>query len=198
MKRTVITLIPVLAAFVATTAMGANIMSGNNRLCCDTNFQKKNIRCPRCGETIPYADWSAHNSNSDDLETKIASFVDDLTDEQREQLHQISVKSKQTIHQLRNQLRELHDTIRLLLKDPADQSEKLFPLFDLSAQLRAQKDKELYMARIGISKVLTKEQLQTLRQKMAFEKKSGAQQNKKIFKKLHNKQRHRRKNKAAK
>ncbi|MBP5758744.1 MAG: hypothetical protein J6W45_05020 [Bacteroidales bacterium] len=157
----------------------------------DTNSAKRVVKCPKCGEPINFGKKTRQFQNVD-IEAKIASFVDDLTDEQRDQLHDLTVQSKQTLNQLRQQQRELHDTIRQLLRQPTDQSEILFPLFDKSAQVRAQIDKELYIARFNISKVLTEQQLQTLREKMAAEKKDKAPNNKYHKKKGHKKKHHKR------
>lgn len=176
-----------------TIALSASLWASANGFAYngDTNGAKLVVKCPKCGEPFNFGRKTSQFQNMD-IEAKIASFVDDLTDEQRDQLHDLTMQSRQVLNQLRQQQRELHDTIRVLLRQPTDQSEILFPLFDKSAQVRAQIDKELYTARFNISKVLTEKQMQTLREKMVAEKKCKAPNNKSHNKKGRKKNHHKR------
>lgn len=189
MKNRIIALIFIQIAMV----FSASLRASNDGLLYDgdTNSTKRVQRCPKCGEPLNFGKKTRQFQNVD-IETKIASFVDDLTDEQRDQLHDLSVQSKQTLNELRQQQRELRDTISLLLRQPTDQSEILFPLFDKSAQIRAQIDKELYTARFNIAKVLNEKQLQNLREKMALERKNCNVQNNRSKNKGHKKHHHKR------
>ncbi len=147
----------------------------------DTNSAKRGFRCPRCGETISfnYRTWQKSNGQQPELEDKIAEIIDDLTSEQRETIHDITLQSRKKIGQYRAQRKVLHDTIHNILRLPGDQSETLFPLFDRSALLRADIDKELYLTRQRISSVLTEEQLHKLHEKMVAESPHNATADKK-------------------
>ena len=185
MKKYAIAFLILLIALINSVTLFASDFYVETAICqADTNSARRTIKCPKCGESFTFGQLFRHYSNTDmDMEAKIASFVDDLDDDQREQLHELSVRSKQVIGQLRQQQREIHDSIRQLLRQPTDQSDVLFPLFDKSAQVRAEIDKELYIARFNISKVLTEKQLETLSEKMKLEKKNFTGKNTKTRKK---------------
>ncbi len=163
----------------------------------DTNSAKRSFRCPKCGETISfnYRNWQKANGQQPELEEKIADIIDDLTSEQRETIHDITVQSRKKIGQYRARHKVLHDTIHNILRLPGDLSETLFPLFDKSALLRADIDKELYLTRLRISSVLTEEQLHKLHEKMVAEspRKNTADKKKNIHRKANKKQKQRKK-----
>ena len=137
--------------------------------------QKKVAKCPKCGKALIC--WRC-NSNRD-LENDITDFVGDLSDEQREKLHELSKENKEKMTAFRQQQEKLRDSINTIIRLEGDHSEELLPLIELRAQLRVAMDMELYRCRLLTRQILTDEQAKELREKTEAackkwkEKKSG-------------------------
>lgn len=132
---------------------------------------QKVAKCPKCGKALIC--WRC-NSNRD-LENDITDFVGDLSDEQREKLHELSKENKEKMTAFRQQQEKLRDSINTIIRLEGDHSDELLPLIELRAQLRVAMDMELYRCRLLTRQILTDEQAKELREKTeaACKKKSG-------------------------
>ena len=137
--------------------------------------QKKAAKCPKCGKELNC--WRC-NSNRD-LENVIANFVGDLSEEQREKLHELSKENKEKMTAFRQQQKKLRDSINTIIRLEGDHSEELLPLIELRVRLRVAMDMELYRCRLQTRQILTEEQSKILLEKAEAaynkrkEKKSG-------------------------
>jgi len=112
-----------------------------------------------------------HNGRKDNPPPKIEEMVSDLSLKQKRSLLQIQEQSHERIGQLKAELGEVRDSIRILMRRDGDNSRLLYPLFDREGALQAQIAKEMYAMRTRIDAILTPEQLKELRQ--AMEKRKG-------------------------
>lgn len=88
----------------------------------------------------------------------ITQLVSNLSDSQKSKLETITNESRQRIDKLRNQQKAVRDSIAGYMEREGDQSKYLYPLFDREAKLQAEISREMYITKVHIDKVLTKEQ----------------------------------------
>ena len=115
--------------------------------------QKKVAKCPKCGKALIC--WRC-NSNRD-LENDITDFVGDLSDEQRDKLHELSKETKEKMDDISQQQWKLRDSINTIIRLEGDHSNDLQPLMERRAQLRVERDMELYRCRLRIREILTED-----------------------------------------
>ena len=118
-------------------------------------------KCPKCGKTMTC--WRCNNNR--DVESEITDFIEDLSDEQREKLHELSKDTKEKMTAFRQQQWKLRDSINTIIRLDGDQSDVLLPLIERRAQLRVAMDMELYRCRLLMRQILTEEQAKVLREK---------------------------------
>ncbi|MBP5759572.1 MAG: hypothetical protein J6W45_09245 [Bacteroidales bacterium] len=163
MRRILATLLCLTMLFAIPT-VSAQDNSGNGK------GQKKEHRqgrhnkapkCPKCGKTMTC--WRCNNNR--DVESEITDFIEDLSDEQREKLHELSKDTKEKMTAFRQQQWKLRDSINTIIRLDGDQSDVLLPLIERRAQLRVAMDMELYRCRLLMRQILTEEQAKVLREK---------------------------------
>ena len=118
-------------------------------------------KCPKCGKTMTC--WRCNNNR--DVESEITDFIEDLSDEQREKLHELSKENKEKMTAFNQQQKKLRDSINVIIRLDGDHSYELQPLLERRAQLRVERDMELYRCRLRIREILTEEQAKALREK---------------------------------
>lgn len=101
---------------------------------------------------------------------EITELVKDLSPVQKRKIETITKESKSKIEVYRNQQKAVRDSIGNIMKRPGDQSKHLFPLFDREGALQSQISKEMYMTKLKIDEVLTKEQARELKNAMSKNK----------------------------
>ena len=107
-----------------------------------------------------------------DKRPDITQLVSNLTDSQKSKLETITSESRQRVEKLRSQQKAVRDSIASYMDREGDQSKYLYPLFDREARLQAEIAREMYITKVRIDEVLTKEQRQE------FHKASKAQRKK--------------------
>ena len=101
-------------------------------------------------------------------EEQVETVLTNLTDNQREALHKLSKENKEYMEKHRSDTEKLRNSIELLLAKDGDNSEILFPLIEMKAELEAEKEKNLYRVKLKIDSILTAEQRAEME---AYEKK---------------------------
>lgn len=102
---------------------------------------------------------------------KIERMVDDLTATQKKKLAEARADHKAVIDKYNAELKQIRDSIHVLMHKEGDQSVALFPLVDKQNDLEAAVTKEMYKLRVKIDQILTKEQKETIQKKMAEKRK---------------------------
>lgn len=120
----------------------------------------------------PLSAQEAHrHGRKDNPPVKVEEMVSDLSVKQKRSLLQIQEKSHERIAQLNNQLKEVRDSIRTVMRQDGDNSKILYPLFDREGALQAQISKEMYTMRTQIDAILTPQQLAELRKALEARRK---------------------------
>ena len=101
-------------------------------------------------------------------EEQIETMLTNLTDSQREALHKLAKENREYMEKHRRDVNKLQSSIELLLAKDGDNSEILFPLIEMKAELEAEKEKNLYRAKLKIDSILTAEQREKMK---SYEKK---------------------------
>ena len=101
-------------------------------------------------------------------EKQVEIALTNLTDNQREALHKLSKENKEYMEKYRKDEEKLRKSIGLLLAKDGDNSEILFPLIEMKAELEAEKEKKLYKVKLKIDSILTVEQREKMKE---YEKK---------------------------
>lgn len=109
---------------------------------------------------------------------KIEDFVSNLSTQQKNKIDAITRRSTKVIEDYRKQLHTVRDSIRSMMASAEDLSDKLFPLYDREGYLQSEISKEYYRTKVAIDKVLTSEQCQQLREKMAQRRQNKKQNTK--------------------
>lgn len=97
---------------------------------------------------------------------KIEEFVSDLSTTQKAKIDLITKHTSKNIESLRQQAKEVRDSIRTYMGSQEDRSDILFPLYEREGHLQTELSKEYYRSKAAIDKVLTPEQYQKLREAM--------------------------------
>lgn len=97
---------------------------------------------------------------------KIEEFVSDLSTTQKAKIDLITKHTSKNIESLRQQVKEVRDSIRTYMGSQEDRSDFLFPLYEREGRLQTELSKEYYRSKAAIDKVLTPEQYQKLREAM--------------------------------
>lgn len=95
---------------------------------------------------------------------KIEDIITDLTPQQKSRIDAITQRSSKTVENYRSQLKTVRDSIKLYMGSRNDNSNKVFPLYDREARLRAELGKEYYRTKVAIDAVLTPEQYRLFQQ----------------------------------
>lgn len=106
---------------------------------------------------------------------EISDFISDLSKTQQSKIDLITKRTTKIVNNYRTQLNSVRDSIRAFMDSPDDFSSILFPLYEREGRLQAEISKEYYRSKVAIDKLLTPEQYQQLKEKMA---KNRAQKNK--------------------
>lgn len=117
------------------------------------------------------AQETPRHGRKDNPPVKVEEMVSDLSVKQKRSLLQIQEKSHERIAQLNNQLKEVRDSIRTVMRQDGDNSKTLYPLFDREGALQAQISKEMYTMRTQIDAILTPQQLAELRKALEARRK---------------------------
>lgn len=91
-------------------------------------------------------------------EKQVEVVLTNLTDNQREALHKLSKENRDYMEKHRRNVEKLQNSIGLLLAKDGDNSEILFPIIEMKAELEAEKEKNLYRMKLRIDSILTAEQ----------------------------------------
>lgn len=97
-----------------------------------------------------------------DKHPDITEMVSDLSSAQKRKLETITKESKERMEPLRKMQASVRDSIGMLMDREGDFSKVIFPLFDRDARLQAEISREMYVTKVRIDQVLTKEQRQEL------------------------------------
>ena len=100
----------------------------------------------------------------------IEEFLTDLTATQKTRIDVITKRSGKTIEFYRKQLKDVRDSIRVLMDDTRDRTAELFPLFEREGLLKSEISKEYYRTKVAIDEILTPEQYARLREQMKAER----------------------------
>lgn len=96
--------------------------------------------------------------NFEPYEKQVEMVLTNLTDSQREALHKLSKENRDYMEKHRRNVEKLQNSIGLLLAKDGDNSEILFPIIEMKAELEAEKEKNLYRMKLKIDSILTPEQ----------------------------------------
>ena len=97
-----------------------------------------------------------------DKHPDITEMVSDLSSAQKRKLETITKESKERMEPLRKMQASVRDSIGMLMDREGDHSKVIFPLFDRDARLQTEISREMYVTKVRIDQVLTKEQRQEL------------------------------------
>ena len=97
-----------------------------------------------------------------DKHPDITEMVSDLSSAQKRKLETITKESKERMEPLRKMQTMVRDSINMLMEREGDYTKVIFPLFDRDARLQSEISREMYLTKIRIDQVLTKEQRQEL------------------------------------
>lgn len=122
-----------------------------------------------CGATIAQTK-KIESREGGQKRPEITELVKDLSPVQKRKIETITKESRSKIEGYRNQQKVVRDSIGSIIKRPGDQSKRLFPLFDREGALQSQISKEMYMTKLKIDEVLTKEQARELKNAMSKNK----------------------------
>lgn len=102
---------------------------------------------------------------------KIEEVIDDLSAAQKKKLAEAREEHKAVIDKYNAELKQVRDSIHVLMRKDGDQSAVLFPLVDKQNSIEAAVTKEMYKLRVKIDQILTKEQIDVFKKKMAEKRK---------------------------
>ncbi len=114
----------------------------------------------------PHQEGPRHEKRPD-----ITEMVGDLSAAQKGKLETITNESKKRIETLRKQQKSVRDSIHYYMDMDGDQSKYLYPLFDREARIQTQISREMYVTKVHIDQVLTKEQRKELKENSKRQKK---------------------------
>lgn len=106
------------------------------------------------------------DSRRDRPNRPIEEFLTDLTATQKTRIDVITKRSGKTIEFYRKQLKDVRDSIRVLMDDTRDRTAEIFPLFEREGFLKSEISKEYYRTKVAIDEILTPEQYARLREQM--------------------------------
>lgn len=100
----------------------------------------------------------------------VAKFVKTLTKQQQDELKTVTMESKKTLEDYRQQLSDLHKEIQHYYGLPGDRSSELFPLYAQRSALYVKIDQAKYRTKMRIDKILTDDQQKELRENLERER----------------------------
>lgn len=89
---------------------------------------------------------------------EVTEMVKDLSPVQKRKLENITKESRERVDALKKSQKQVRDSVALFMRKEGDQSKYLFPLFDREARLQAEISREMYVTKVRIDEILTKEQ----------------------------------------
>lgn len=112
-----------------------------------------------------YSQQKGEHKRSHDF--KIENFVDDLSADQKKKIDDISSQYLKRISNMRSDLRAVRDSIRTLSDQYGDHTKQIFPMYEREAKIQTEISKEMYRMKLKLDKVLTREQYDTLHEKLS-------------------------------
>lgn len=101
----------------------------------------------------------------------ITEMVSDLSASQKRKIDAIGKESKERVGAMRQQQKQVRDSIAMYMDRDGDQSRALYPLFEREANIQVSINREMYTTKRRIDEVLTASQRDELRQAMKKRKK---------------------------
>lgn len=101
----------------------------------------------------------------------ITEMVSDLSASQKRKIDAIGKESKERVGAMRQQQKQVRDSIAMYMDRDGDQSRALYPLFEREANIQVSINREMYTTKRRIDEVLTVSQRDELRQAMKKRKK---------------------------
>ena len=101
----------------------------------------------------------------------ITEMGSDLSASQKRKIDAIGKESKERVGAMRQQQKQVRDSIAMYMDRDGDQSRALYPLFEREANIQVSINREMYTTKRRIDEVLTVSQRDELRQAMKKRKK---------------------------
>lgn len=90
--------------------------------------------------------------------TWMIEYIPNMTRQQRKQIMNLLLETRESIEQKRSRLNILNDSIRAYLQMYEDQTDVIVQLFERKARLQLEFDKEMYANRVRLNALMSQEQ----------------------------------------